>query len=271
VKPLNDNLIFTDMRTKLIVYTLFLSIVIMLLNCKGSQGDPGPAGASGSILSGSINGVLTLTNANGTQPTDLSGVTVKTNKGDSTVTNTSGSWTLNEITGVYTLTFTKSGYGTNTVFGYNFPGGGSSYLNTVALNQAPVYTTSVTLDSIAGNSTATKDLHMNVNLTIAGMVGQTADMEFFIYYSTNSSVSASNYMGMINAAVSASQTTYKGSITGADFLSAGITTGQVVYVVVYPAATTPTLSSKYVNETTGKTVYTALGQPSVVENLPVPH
>jgi len=259
------------MKTNQIVYGLILCSSALFFSCKGTQGDPGPTGPTGASLSGSINGIVTLTTSTGTQPTNMSGVTVKTNKGDSAVTSASGSWILNEVTGIYTLTFTKAGYGTTTVYGYNFAGGGNSYLNTVALNQAPVYTASVVLDTIGGNSTLTKDLHMNVNLTISGTAGQVQDMEYFIYYSTSSSVSASNYMGMINAGVPASQTAYKGSITGANFLAAGILPGQVVYVIVYPSSTTPTLASKYVDEATGKTIYTGLGQPSVVENLLVPH
>jgi hypothetical protein len=246
---------------------MLLSMAIWL-NCKGKQGDPGPTGTS---LSGSINGLVTLTSANGTQPADMSGVVVKTNKGDSVLTNTAGAWTLKENTGIYTLTFTKAGYGITTINGYGFAGGGSSYINTTALSQVPLYTTSITLDSIGGNSTSTKDLHMNVNLTIAGQTGQKQDMEFFVYYSTSNGVSANNYMGMTTVTVPASQTSFKGAITGSDFLNAGIQVGQVVYVAVYPSAASTALSSKYVDESTGKTVYTALGQASITQNLTVPH
>jgi|GEM_PF-853394 len=264
------------MKTKAIKLNsiILFTVVITLFNCKGKQGDPGPAGSTGSTgpsLSGTIQGVLTLTSSNGTQPTDMSGVTVKTNKGDSAVTNTSGEWSLNEVTGIYTLTFTKAGYGTTTVNGYNFAGGGTSYLNTVALSQTPLDTVGIVLDTVGGNSSATKDLHINVTLNITFATAQTEDREFFIYYSTSSSVSSSNYMGMVTVAVPATQTTYKTTITGSDFLAAQIAAGQVVYVVAYPSATSAALSSKYVNESIGKTVYTALGPVSVTENMQVPH
>jgi hypothetical protein len=255
------------MKTK-ITNMLFVVLVITLLNCKGKQGSPGPAGP---LSSGSINGLVTLTSSNGTQLSDMSGVTVKTNKGDSVITNTAGAWTLNELTGIYTITFTKAGYGPNTVAGYNFAGGNNSYINSIALNQAPLYTATMTLDTIGGNSSSTKDLRMNVNLTITGATGQAQDMEFFVYYSTNSGVSSSNYMGMTTVVVPASQPSFKGSITGSDFLNAGIQIGQVANVIVYPSSASTTLSSKYVNESTGKTIYTSLGQPSAVQSLVVPH
>ncbi len=260
------------MKTQLIrtlTYSLMLVIAVALFNCKGKQGDPGPDGPA---LSGSINGVLSLTTSTGTLPTDLSGVTVKTNKGDSAVTNTAGVWTLNETTGIYTLTFTKSGYGPTIVNGYSYVGGSAAYLNTVALSQTPNFTVGFAtpaLDTIGANSTATKDLHINVNLTIGGTVPE-QDLEVFVYYSTNSGVSSTNYMGMSVITVPAGQATYKGSITGANLLAAQIETGDIVYMIAYPSSAPTALSSKYVNESTGKTVYTALGAASVVENIKVP-
>jgi hypothetical protein len=247
---------------------LVIMSVMSLINCKGKQGDPGPTGSG---LSGSINGIVTLTAANGTQPSDMSGVVIKTSKGDSTTTNSSGAWTLNESSGTYSLTFSKTGYGTTTVNSYNYAGGGTAYLNASALSQAPAYTNSITLDTTNGNSSGTKDLHINVNIAIAGQTGQQQDMEFFVYFSTNNGVSASNYMGMINVVVPASQSSFKGIITGANFESAGIQPGQVVYVTAYPSSASPALGSKYVNEVSGKTIYTALGQASVTQNMTVPH
>jgi hypothetical protein len=253
---------------KTMKHLLFCIVGLFLLNCKGKQGDSGTVGPA---LSGSIKGRVTLTTSNGTQLSNMSGVTVTTNTGTSAITDTAGIWTLNETTGIYTITFAKTGYGTTTINGYNFSGGGNSYINGVCLSQAPVYTVSTVLDTIGGNSSSTKDLHMNVNLTVTGAVGQIEEMEFFGYYSTSSVVSSSNYMGMINIPVPATQLSFKGSITGADFLSAGIEPGQLVYVVVYPSSSSPTMSSKYVDENTGRNVYTSLGQASPIQSLVVPH
>jgi hypothetical protein len=259
------------MKTTITNTFFFLVLVTTLLNCKGKKGDPGPSGSAGPVSSGSINGIVTLTSSNGTQLLDMSGVTVKTNKGDSVITNTAGVWSLNEVTGIYTITFTKPGFGTNTVAGYNFAGGGNSYITNVSLSQIPSYSATMTLDTIAGNSSTTKDLKMNVNLAITGATGQAQDMEFFVYYSTNSGVSSSNYMGMISIVVPAAQTSFKGSISGVDFLNAGIQPGQIANVIVYSSSASAALSSKYVNESTGKIIYTSLGQPSLTQSLTVPH
>ena len=97
------------------------------------------------------------------------------------------------------------------------------------------------------------------------------DRQVFVYYSTNSSLSASNYMGMVSVSIPATQTSYKTTITGADFLNAGIQSGQTIYAVAYPSAATMAMSSKYINETTGKTIYTSLAVGSVVENYVVAH
>jgi hypothetical protein len=96
-------------------------------------------------------------------------------------------------------------------------------------------------------------------------------MEFFVYYSTDNGVSDSNYMGMINVTVPASQSSFRGTITGSNFQSAGIQPGQVVYVAAYPSSAPAALSSKYVNEVLGKIVYTALGHASITQNMIVPH
>ena len=249
---------------------LFVIIAVALFNCKGKQGDPGPTGAAGPSLSGTITGILSLTTSNGTPPSNLSGVIVTNNKGASDTTTATGAWSLPEVTGIYTLTFTKAGYGTTKVYGSGFSGGGTSYLNTVALSQPPTFTvnfaTPTALDTLGGNSTATKDLHISANLTIAN--APTQDVEVFIYYSTNSGVDTANYMGL--TAITG-QATYTATITGAELLAAQIESGEIVYMVAYPSATTTTLSSKYVNESTGKTVYTALGAPSApVVSMKVP-
>jgi len=265
-------------KIQLVKLLFLVAITAALFNCKGKQGDPGPAGAKGDTgvtgatgpsLAGTISGVLTLTLANGTQPTDMSGVAVKNNKGGSDTTTTTGAWSLNEVTGIYNLTFSKAGYGTTTVYGSGFVGGGNSYLNTVALSQPPSFTVSLALDTVGGHSTATKDLHINVDFTINSTPPLEQDAEVFVYYSTSSTVDTANYMGLTVITVPAGQTTYKGSITGADLLAAQIESGQIVYMVAYPSSAPAALSSKYVKETTGKTVYTALGQPSPLPTAPV--
>ncbi len=279
-------------RTAYFFSLLSITILLSLFNCKGKQGDPGPAGAKGDTgttgatgatgpaLSGTISGVLTLTTSNGTPPANMSGVIVTNNKGASDTTNNNGEWSLPETTGVYTLIFTMAGYGTTTVYGSGFSGGGNSYLNTVALSQKPTFTvTSLVLSTASGTtsdtSTLTKDSHINAAITLGGTIPD-QDLEVFVYYSTYSGVDTGNYMGMTVVTIPAwagqktSTSAYSASITGADLLAAQIVTGQTVYMVAYPSSAPTALSSKYVNESTGKTVYTSLGAASTVENIVVP-
>ncbi|HSZ71049.1 MAG TPA: hypothetical protein VK750_00130 [Cytophagaceae bacterium] len=249
---------------KTLHYLLLFIMAVSLFNCKSKQGDPGP---SGPALSGSINGIVSLTTANGTIAADLSGVTVKTNKGDSTTTNASGAWTLNESTGIYTITYSKQGYGTTTTNGYSFVGGGNSFINGTSLSQVPNFTSSITLDTM--NSTSTRDRLVGVIMTITGQ-SQPEARNFFIYYSTDSGVSSTNYMGMTTASVLPTATSLTTNLSGSVLEAAGILQGQVVYIVVYPSSATAANSSKYVNESTGKTIYTALGQASNTQNIAVP-
>jgi hypothetical protein len=85
---------------------------LALAGCSGDDGAPGAPGAPGTST-GTVTGTVT----NGTTNTAEAGVTVTAApSGTSTTTGTDGTYTLADLPiGVYTLTFTKTGFTTQTV------------------------------------------------------------------------------------------------------------------------------------------------------------
>lgn len=244
--------------------SLVIAFAISSCSKTGAQGPVGPAGP---LSTGTLSGYVTVYDQYGFKvPGDLSGVSVSIPgmAGDSTVTNSAGSYSISNLkTGVYNLFYSKANCGSVLVNDYSFLGGGTINRNQ-AMSLIPSFSLFNVNDTIVTVSTDTGVAIRGID-SVNGVARQ-----YIIFGSTASTVSSAPGTYVYNSAVEtikAGQGTFNAFLTQQELADAGLTPGTTAYFIVYPySAGQPT----YVDLSTGKTVYTALGTPSQVLQVVIP-
>lgn len=246
---------------KSIVTTMI--VLAAMISCKknttqgptGPQGPQGATGQSGSA-SGKIIGFVTFYDQYGTkQKSDTSMVVSIAGTGKTAKVDTSGKYTLSNVsTGEYNLYFSSANYGMGGLPGVSFAGNGSLYVPTVSVSQVPTFSVTFAGAGASGNIVT---LVYNVNSSYS------AQRKLAIYANNNASVSddPQHFTFNTNGFITANQTTYTLSLGANIFTSNGYTSGQTVYLKIFPISYNGFSSSTYQDTLTGKTVYTSINKP----------
>lgn len=237
---------------------------VLLTGCKGKDGDPGPAGAtgpSGQNIVGNISGFVFPVDEYGAA-TAKSGVTVTLDgvtPAAVATSNADGRYEFVAVrSGTYNLTFSRTGLATVRRLGVGHVGGDQpTFLgsNTISANS----TTSIGTISVASLSSTV--VQINVPFTNAGV--PTGVLPRFLAF-----VSASPGTTAINGALasifsfsttSSSPNSVVAGIAKATLNTAGFASGTTVYLVMYGA---PSFLTGYTDPLTGKFIYSGLSAPS---------
>ena len=247
--------------------TITLSIIIAFaISSCSKNGATGPQGPAGPLSTGTLTGFVTTYDQYGFKlETSLAGVTVHISDStkDSTVTNSAGAYTFSNLkTGVYTITYSAPGFGTEVANDYSFLGGG-----TIVRNQALSIIPSFSLfnTTIIDTTIATDNGVLIRGTDTANGVART----YIVFGNTSSSVSSApgNYVYANTGTIKAGAGAWGLFMSSQELIDAGMPAGSTGYFVVYPYATgQPT----YIDLTTGKTVYTALGAPTAAFSVTIP-
>lgn len=115
------------------ICTLLLLVSLFLVSCNE---DP----VSGEKR-GNVEGSVSLSDEFGADIADRNGITVRFEEASkSTTTDNNGRWQMTDLpAGIYTVTVSKDGFGTYKVFGYQFVGGGTAFMELISLVAPPTY------------------------------------------------------------------------------------------------------------------------------------
>ncbi len=238
-------------------------LVFLLFLLSGCKGETGPAGPS---LKGILSGNVVLTDSSGSRTSDYAGVTVSIEGTSySVTTNLQGAWTINDLsTGTYTINYTKQGYDSHKDIGFQFVGGGTARTYLVYLHLLPTFTiqnisvgSSVSDKAIIVSGNVNSIKAQNVLLFLGKSIPVTSSPSNYIYYS----FTYSTYSGSAN--------TFIDYIYSSVLSSYGVSPGDKVYIVAYPASNGGWNS--YTDPATGRDVITSIGPvPSRVDSILVP-
>ena len=120
---------------KSVFKSVLLGFVILVAGCEGDQGPAGP------LLSGSLQGFVSLYDDEGDRIPDNTGVMVTLEgSSHSTMTDSAGRWQLNNVlTGTYTITYQKSEYFEERQEELQYLGGGTLHLARVGMYRFPIF------------------------------------------------------------------------------------------------------------------------------------
>jgi len=261
------------MKAKLLLINA-MAVILIMGSCKKEAGPAGATGATGSqgpagpSLTGNLKGYINHFDVSGTKiTTNLAGDTISidgtTNK---TVTDAAGSYTFSNLsTGMYNLTITRSGYGTTKIQSLQFTGGGDLYRN-------------ASISKIPSNNVSTfmaYDTIINTQnyVRVRGTLPTSPDDQSVIIFvgnpgnsTVNSGVANETSTYVVN--VAAGITKFSRNIPTYELYDLGYASGNTVYFAAYTIGGN-TNASSYVDLTTNKPIYTAIGSTPLFANAPV--
>jgi hypothetical protein len=258
-----------------ILFINAIAMIICLSSCKKEAGPTGATGAQGSagpVLTGNLKGYINHYDVSGAKL--VSGLAGDTVTIDGTtkmaVTDAAGSYSFASLsTGVYNLTVTRTGFGTTKVQSVQFTGGGDSYRN-ANISKIPTLNlaTFVAYDTIING---VNNIHIKGHLTAS-----TDDQSVVIFVgipgntTVNSGVSNEISSYVVNVAVNAAgnNTLVKLNIPTSELYDLGYVSGNTAYFAAYTIGGN-TNASAYVDLTTNKPIYTALGNTPLFANAVV--
>lgn len=240
---------------KEITVSLLVISVILFFSCKkatqGPTGSQGPAGQNGSPLKGNLAGFITFYDQYGNKVKADTSLAVSI-AGTSYITksDTLGRFIFKNIyTGEYNLYFTSVNYGRGGIVGQSFSGNGTLYCPMISVSQIPSFSITNTQAVPSG---------MNIVLSYTVNTAYTANRKIAIYADNNAGVSNQHFRFLTTGFITSGVTTYTLNLVQALFTSNGFTSGQTVYLKLYPAAYNAFSSSMYEDTITGQTIYNAL-------------
>jgi hypothetical protein len=226
----------------------------------------GPTGPAGPLSTGTLTGFVTVYDQYGFKVLgDLSGATVSIpgQAGDTGTTNPAGAYAINNLkTGIYNLVYSQTGCGTVLANDVSFLGGG-----TINRNQ--------TLSLIPSFSLFGANIIDTVEATDSGVLIRGVDTvnsvarTFIVFAGSASTVSStpSTYVYENTNTIKAGGGAWSLFIPSQALIDAGLPAYSMAYFVVYPYSTG---QATYVDLSTGKTVFPALGTPTTVLSVLVP-
>jgi hypothetical protein len=255
------------MKIRTIFYCASIGAVLCDAGCSSNS-----TGSSSPSLSGSMSGFVALYQSDGVQAPSSDGVTVSVQGTSlSTTTDSTGKWTIDGITtGGYTVLFTKTGYGMSEQQNVQFSAG-TDFLGTTTMVQPPTFSVGINpLYSMADSLGALEVFFSvgNLQTPYGGIV--------LIAAGENSKVNAGDPTQYLYALIPPNGSPVY--LFKSNLYAAGFKSGSTAYIVAYPlfeynASGTGTFGSYYscyLDDATGRTVYTSLGVASNVIALTVP-
>jgi hypothetical protein len=199
---------------------------------------------------------------------DSSGVTILADGPglDSVVTGSGGRWVLKNLPkGIYTLVFTKTGFGTNKIFGIKYSGSSEINLGRIILVRKPLYT--VTSFSVVQSDTG---LHVAGAFAVDSGYDYGASVVFFMDTTDLVSSDPVHYIASLTSFTPYPSTAYTLYISNSGLQSLlPLVSGTPVYIAVYPASALGAFSG-YPDTATGNWVYTAIGDSSRMSSFTMP-
>ena len=254
-------------------FAVYLAVIFSISSCSknganGATGPSGPTGATGPLSTGTLAGYVTTLDQYGYKLNNSqAGVKVQISDStmDSTLTNSAGYYSIANIkTGVYsTLTYSAPGFASVVANDYSFLGGG-----TILRNQSLSAIPSFSLFNVSAVDTT---IGNDLGVQVRGIdTINSSPRSFIVFGSANSTVSSApaNYTYVNNnGGIKAEAAGWTLFLYAQDLHDSGLPSGSVVYFIAYPISTG---SPTYIDPSTGKTVYTALGTPSSVLTVTIP-
>ncbi len=250
-----------------------IAVILFMAGCSNSTGSGSSGGSSSGSLSGSLAGFVALYLSDGT-PTNPVGVTVSIQGTSfSTTSDSTGKWQINDLTtGAYTVLYTKTGYGMSEQQSVQFVGG-TDFLGTVYMSQPPPCAI-----SLNGFSSISDSIGFQVGFTIGNITPGCVAVAL-IAVGKNPDVNAADptkYLYSITEGNYGPNTLL--SIYKQNLYEAGFARGEQAYIVAYTLYQYDGSGSYlnggsytfYVDDATGRYVYTSLGTASNVIPLTVP-
>ncbi|MBD2768782.1 carboxypeptidase regulatory-like domain-containing protein [Hymenobacter sp. BT664] len=231
-----------------------LSTALLLAGCKGKDGDPGPAGPSGTGLSGNITGFVNSVDENGVQ-LSKTGVLVTLDGVTPAITATSdadGRFTLSNVrAGTYNIVYSRAGYGTFRRIGVGHVGGDqATFLGTSTMSQVSTQT----ITSLTNGSSNMITVYLN--LTVASPVPtNTFRVAFFASASPNPTPATGILISTSTIGSGGTFATYYSTTVGINRFSltnAGFASGTTVYLAAFGATS---VFPSYLDPATGRAVY----------------
>ncbi len=231
---------------------LFTTFCILQFGCKGNDGPVGPQGPPGQSLTGDMSGFVYLYDYNLRRLTDHSGVLIQLEGTQlQAITGTNGKWTLANVpAGTYTISFSKSGYGTEKVISYPFVGGGRTYLGEQSLQQVPLYYVANLTSISSGGS-------VSVSGNFVGTLPQSPfNRSAVLFLGRTSSVSSApaTYSGVTTANAYFDSLSFRTELDSSSFRYWGFQAGSTAYIAAYGGYTW----GGYPDTATGRYYYTGL-------------
>jgi hypothetical protein len=279
---------FSKKTSTITTYFILIFLAFQLLNCKGDDGEPGPAGSNGTqgpkgdqgpsgdqgaqgdqgpkgedggvlTLKGSIIGFVAVVDTLGSQIGDFSNtkVSLSTDPVLTATPDSNGRFVFDNIsTGTYNLIFTRPNTGTYQLLGLAHLGG-----------IAPTFISNVRLAEKTQNPIA--DFSLEASKSWNGRIFCTINYSLKFPTLTSSTVFVSN-------SPTVSPTTYRTSFSGGfsanysvlqDLQNYGFKSGDIMYITI---ATANNFGTTYTDPVSGKTIYPNLSNPTDVKSVLIP-
>jgi Carboxypeptidase regulatory-like domain len=230
---------------------------ILLTGCKGKDGDPGPTGAAGQGLTGSIAGFVSPTDENGGLLAK-NGVIVSidgANPAISATTNADGKYEFTNVrAGTYNLTYTRTGLATFHRYGLGHIGGDQpTYLGTLSMSQV----SSMTVPSFTATSNPSS-ASVSLSLNVASPT-PTSTFRYALFASASPTVNPATATLLFTSTGTGTTTStfysFSTIVSRASLNNAGFATGTTVYLAAF--GSTAVLAG-YSDPATGRVTYPAL-------------
>lgn len=244
---------------------LFVIVIVSFIACKKTptQGPPGAQGSAGqngnSLAPGSIIGFLNFYDQFGVkQQSDTSVVANIAGTNITAKVDTNGRYILKNVPGgVYNIFFQSANYSKGGLVGVSFAGNGSLYVPSTSVSKPPSFLLTFAGASASGNVV---NLIYNVNSSY------NAQRKLAIYADANNGVSSDpqHFKLSTNGFITANQTTYTLTLGTNLFTSGGFSSGQSVFLKLYPISSNGFITSTYQDTLTGKPIYNALNLTGAV-------
>jgi len=229
---------------------------LLVLSCKGSQGDTGPAGPN---LTGSLHGFVglwdTTENQLGSSPSvvvELLGAN-RISHCDST-----GKWIFDSLrTGIYDISFRMTGFGTFVKRNFQFLGGGDIYAGYFNLGQLPAF--SVTFLVATSSQTA-----IEISGRLSSPPPSGLNRFVMVFVGADSTVSSDPKKYLASYAATTGSDSFEVAILASFLHGKGLASGSLAYVCAYGWNIIPTFvdqeGGQYIDPQTGRYVYVTLGE-----------
>ncbi|MCB0710834.1 MAG: carboxypeptidase regulatory-like domain-containing protein [Ignavibacteriae bacterium] len=258
---------------------LNILLVLFLFSCSSNPNNPGNG------LSGNLSGKIILENGFLQEESDHSGAIVEavgtSYRTESTV---DGSWRLENLpAGTYVIKVSKDGYTHRKVFGYQFVGGGEAYFYKTYLTRLPSHSaknlTAVIEDTVHQDNhhpdlpdsirQVAPYVRFAMDILNAPMTGDDIKLQMYVSRNPNVSYREGEYDTRRIFYLPGTFTSF--SFPMNDYLNRGdFTSGERIYVVIYPAANGTHGGEYFDNELGHEVDSDVVDNPSNVVSIVIP-